>query len=108
MKKGDVWMVDLPEGKGHEQQGYRPAIVMGTTEMVSAVVPLTTTRETTRFPYTHPIQPDSKNGLHVLSVALVFQVASLDPERFSRKIGELSREDLEAIDALAKVFFDLK
>jgi len=44
MKNGDIWLVDLSDEKrGHEQRGVRPAIVVGSANGISLVVPSTFT-----------------------------------------------------------------
>jgi mRNA interferase MazF len=53
------------------------------------------------------VEPDSKNGLSVLSFAMCFQVLSLDEDRFIRKAGKLSKSDLECIKELLKDLLDL-
>lgn len=53
------------------------------------------------------VEPDSKNGLSVLSFAMCFQVLSLDEDRFIRKAGTLSESDLECIKELLKDLLDL-
>ena len=32
MKKGEVWLVELPTTNGHEQTGTKPVIVLADTE----------------------------------------------------------------------------
>ncbi|MCI0498040.1 MAG: type II toxin-antitoxin system PemK/MazF family toxin [Thermoplasmata archaeon] len=98
--KGDVWSVDIPEGRGHEQKGQRPAIVVGSANGLVTVIPLTGNIERAKFSHTDTIEPTDENGLSSTSVALVFQVKSLDEDRFIRRIGRVSGGDIERIDAL--------
>ena len=42
MKKGEIWAVELPEGKGHEQKGERPALVLGRANALTIIVPFNT------------------------------------------------------------------
>jgi mRNA interferase MazF len=73
MKIGEIWSVDLEDSKGHEQQGTRPAVVVGLANSMIIVVPLTTNLKSARFSYTHPISPTSQNGLDNVSIALIFR-----------------------------------
>ena len=62
-------------------------------------IPLTSTLRGLSFAYTLLIEPDRGNRLSVPSVAMVFQIVSLDRERFLRRTGVVSREDMDAINA---------
>lgn len=33
MKKGEIWLVELPSTNGHEQAGTRPVIILTETEV---------------------------------------------------------------------------
>ena len=100
--KGDIWQVDLPDGVGHEQKGKRPAVVVVHVKENATVViiPLTSELQNERFSHTCCIQPSQENGLSEESVALVFQIRALDPQRFMQKKGKLDKKDMETIDAL--------
>jgi len=99
MKKGDIFLVDLSSGFGHEQRGFRPAILVSSfiAGMV-VVIPLTTKFESLRFPYTLSIIASSVNSLEQNSVALVFQIKSIDKNRLRKKVGFISASDLKKID----------
>ena len=100
MKKGEVWFVDLPEGKGHEQKGMRPAIILGRVNAAVIAVPLTSNTNKATFSFTFPIEPTPENGLKEYSIALVFQLASMDDSRFKRQIGTITKAQQDAIDSL--------
>lgn len=102
MKNGDIWLVDLSDAKGHEQRGERPAIVVGGANGLVLVVPLTSSMQSARFSYTYLLTPDQHNGLEVESIALVFQIVSLDRERFVRRIGTVGEQHRLAIVALIR------
>jgi mRNA interferase MazF len=63
------------------------------------IVPFTGSQSATRFPGTVLVQPDSKNGLAVPSVALVFQMRALDKRYFLRRLGVLAAMTLDQIFA---------
>ena len=100
--KGDVWQVDLPESVGHEQKGKRPAVIVAHVKENATVVviPLTSELHNEKFSHTCCVQPTRENGLSEESVALIFQIRALDPQRFMYKKGRLDKKDIEAIDAL--------
>ncbi len=83
MTVGDIHWIERPPTTGHEQSGRRPAVIVqdeafaGNLPVVLAV-PLTTATSTLRFPGTLRIHPDTDNGLHQPSVALVFPLRAVD------------------------------
>src|SRR3989338_8884643 len=88
MKRGDIFLFNLREGVGHEQSGSRPGILI--SKIINGmllVVPLTSNLEALRFSYTLNIAPSIQNGLISKSVALVFQIKSLDKKRAVKQIG---------------------
>ena len=100
MHKSEVWIIDLPEGKGHEQKGERPAVVVGTANHMFMVIPLTSNLDRAKFPFTELIEQTPENGLSTDSIALVYQLSSQDESRLKRKIGAISKEKQDAIDKL--------
>ena len=99
MKKGDIWIVELPLTGGHEQAGMRPAIVLADTpSSVAIVVPCTSNLKALQLPHTFSIDPSEKNGLENTSVALVLQIRALDKRRLQKRIGTLEPSLMEEIN----------
>ena len=99
MKRGEIWLVELPSTNGYEQSGERPAIILSETEVNSAIViPLTSNVQALRFPHTIEVKPSTNNGLHSISVALVFQVRAIDKKRLKKRIGEIDGKTMVEID----------
>ena len=69
---------------------------------MTIVVPLTTTPAALSFPHTYGIEKSSQNGLTSDSAALIFQIVALSEDRFVKKIGRCSVEDMESISVLLK------
>ena len=107
MKNGDIWLVDLSDAKGHEQRGVRPAIIMGSANGLTLVVPLTSSMSSARFSHTYILNPGPHNGLDADSIALVFQIVALDRDRFQHRIGALSEQQRLAIIALIRDLLEL-
>jgi len=100
VKKSEVWIIELPEGKGHEQRGERPAIVLARANSMLLVVPLTSNMDRAKFSFTELIEQTPENGLSADSIALAYQLSSQDESRLKRKIGNISKEQQDAIDKL--------
>ena len=107
MKKGEIWIVDLADGKGHEQKGERPALVLATYNDLTIVAPLTSSEECARFAFTLPIEKNKVNGLSYDSVALLFQITALDDSRFIEQTGRILKEKKDAIDKLLLGLFKI-
>ena len=105
MKKGEIWLIELPSTNGHEQAGMRPALVLAETEAnIAVVAPLTSNLQALRFVNTIEVKPTAENGLSEISVALIFQIRAIDKKRFKNKIGEVDNSLLKKIeDILRKI-----
>lgn len=107
MARGDLWTVDLPAPAGragHEQVGYRPAVVVQTDVTdaslpTTMVVPFTSNLNALRFPHTFRVDPSPQNGLTRPSVLLVFQLRAIDKRRLGNRIGRLEQRDLQHLEA---------
>jgi len=103
MKKGDVCIIRLVAGTGHEQYGERPAILISDTKIGMVIaIPLTTNIDALRFPYTLAILPDKQNNLKQKSVALVFHIRAVDKIRIKKVIGKIDKKLQEKIDKIIK------
>lgn len=109
MAQGDVFWIDFPtsETPGREQQGQRPAVMIG-VELPGAalptqlVIPMTSNLAALRYPSTVKIEPSSQNGLSTVSVALCFQLRAIDKKRILSTAGTLDANDLSRIMAEVK------
>ncbi|MBU3923948.1 MAG: type II toxin-antitoxin system PemK/MazF family toxin [Nanoarchaeota archaeon] len=109
MKKGDVFLVDIPRGRGYEQRGFRPAIlVTGVNCGIVSMIPLSTNINALRYPYTLIIKKSEINNLNRNSVALIFQLRGIDLGLLFKKIGEVDKGVMDEIDKLIKEMFDIK
>ena len=102
MKKGDVWRVLIPVAPGHAQTGERPAIILqdltfNNSLPTTLIVPMTSKLAASRFGGTLIIQPDHQNGLTAPSVALVFQMRTLDQRNCLKQMGTLDTATLDQV-----------
>jgi mRNA interferase MazF len=113
LKCGDIVFVNLPSHnpKGHEQEGRRPAVIVGVPlgdvrYSVVVVVPLTTQFGVggKRNPVLYPIIPSGTAGLPQKSVALCDQIRAVDIQRVIGYLGSLNiNEYLPIIDGVRQV-----
>ena len=103
LARGTLVLVDLEPKLGHEQQGTRPCVVVSDAAVnrnqrfpLIAVVPVTGTPAQGAL---YPALAPGSSGLTKPSTALVDQLRSIDKQRVRRRYGDVSPEELEAIDA---------
>ena len=101
MQEGDIYFVEFPFSKGHEQAGLRPAIIVQAIDFEELptvlIVPLTSKIKASNFPFTFKIEPDNLNNLNVTSVVLIFQLRAIDQRRLKNKIGIMGQTKLELL-----------
>jgi mRNA interferase MazF len=108
-RRGQVWLVDWSPGRGSEQLGRRPALVVQ-TDAANAnprypnTIVLTISTKGLSVTSHVQIAPTSENGLSELSYIKCEHVLTISKERLERCLGRLSREEMIRVeDALRKV-----
>jgi len=108
ISRGEVWMVNFDPTMGDEIQKTRPAAVVSIgaafRHRLRIVVPITGWQP--RFAddfWMIPLPATPANGLDKDSAANTFQVKSVSEERFVRKIGVLTSDEMDAITAAIAV-----
>jgi len=92
-----VWWVQLDPTRGSEIQKTRPCIVL-TTDVVNVrrrtvvIVPLSSS------PRASPPLLIGVQSVGTPAVAVLDQIRAVTKERFERKLGSISNEELEAIE----------
>lgn len=99
MRREIRWAHLRDDGTGHEQRGHRPILVLGNndTAQVVTVIPLTTALGASRYGVTLDIKKTDLNGLPKDSLALIFQVTTLDQRRLGELIGHLESDVYDRI-----------
>jgi len=111
LTRGSIVLITLDPTFGHEQQGVRPCVVITDPEVIQdqhfpmvCVVPITKTPgEGALYPALSP----GSNGLRTRSYALVDQVRSVDKRRITKFFGQISKDELKAIDEGLRLFLGL-
>jgi mRNA interferase MazF len=109
LQYGDVITVVLPAQipQGREQEGYRPAIVVGIPGSIGqprfnllVVVPMTTDkgmRWAANSPLLYPRFPAGTASLPSASIALIDQVRAIDASRMIKYRGSLTSEQYAVV-----------
>ena len=111
VSRGDIFFANLDPVVGAEQAGVRPVLVVQNDEANAriptvTVVPITSNLRASRFLFT-VLLPSAETGLSKDSVALVFQVRTLDKSRLQNKVGHLSESLMDQIDRAIIIHLDL-
>jgi mRNA interferase MazF len=100
--RGEIWMLDWAPGRGSEQAGYRPGVIIQCDEgnlapgaRTTILVPLTTQGRS--FSFYIPIPKGPSTGLRETSWANCTQVFTVDRSRLKRRLGKVSAATLQAI-----------
>lgn len=110
MRRGDIIRLNLnnpPGGAGHEQSGFRPAVVISSgysdlNNSMVTIIPFTSNIRRANHPHTIIIDPSSENGLSLKSVLLAYQITSYDKRRVIDVIGSLEKEHMDNLEILLK------
>lgn len=95
MRRGDVFELRLPKGKGHEQQGRRFGVVVQADEFLprSVVLVAPTSRSARSASFRPEIVVEGER-----TRVLVEQVGAVDVSRLGSHVGHTSTEEIWGID----------
>ena len=102
MNRGEIWLVNFDPTIGSEIKKTRPAIIISSQPFnrlrrTVVVMPLSSAHRRTEFPLLIAIASSGRP-----SVAVVDQLKAAAKERFIRKLGTATTDEMEQInDALA-------
>jgi mRNA interferase MazF len=108
-RRGQVWLVDFSPGRGSEQDGVRPAVILqndvgnqyaGTT-IVAAI-----TSTIKIYPVTVALKP-GEGGLKKPSMVNLAQILTVDKTRLQRRIAALSTARMHTVTEAIKVSLDI-
>ena len=100
MLQGEIWELYFNPTKGSEQTGRRPAVILSGNLMNSylkVIIVCPITSKVKNYKGNVVLEPSSKNGLKSKSEILTFHIRSVSKERFHKKIGAISKDELQEI-----------
>lgn len=108
-RRGEVWLVDFSPGRGNEQKGVRPALIVqnnvGNQYAATTIVAAITT---TIKPYPVTVVIRARTcGLPHDSMVNMAQVLTIDKARLIKKLGELAPEQLAAVNRALRISLEL-
>lgn len=98
--QGEIYLADLNPVYGHEQGGFRPVLVLQNETLnknlhTVIVAPITSNLKAKGF-LTIYFLAKKISGLPHDSLALLFQLRTIDKRRLKRKVGMLSSDMIRA------------
>ncbi len=102
MKQSEIWLINLDPTIGAEIKKIRPVIIINDNYLgklpLKIIVPLTDWKERYAIAvWMVQIIPDKQNKLSKTSAADCFQIRSVSENRFIKKVGIISLNQLEKI-----------
>ena len=111
MKRGDIYWLDLKSGKGSEQQGRRPVLVIqnDTGNQFSPntiIAPFTTSIPEKVYPFQVKCSP-SESGLGEPCLIDLGAIVTVSKTRLGEKCGRLTSKKMLEVDEAIKVSLGL-
>jgi mRNA interferase MazF len=104
-RRGEVWLVNFNPGRGSEQKGVRPALIVqndvgnqyAATTIVAAI-----TSTLQKYPVTVLLNRNEA-GLKKPSMVNLAQMLTIDKSRLMKRLGTLKAEKVEEVDAAIRI-----
>jgi len=110
IKRGEIWMVNFNPGRGSEQKGIRPALVIQNdigNQYASTTIVAAITTTIKKYPVTVLIAR-GEGGLKESSMVNLAQILTVDKGRLIKKLGQLREDKMGEVDKAIKVSLGLK
>ena len=105
IKRGDIFYADIDEGKGSEQNGRRPVVILqnnkGNRHSTTTIAAMITSARKKSLP-THVWVRKEDSGLKDDSIVLLEQIQTLDKKRLVNKVGRLGKVVMDQVDRAAR------
>ena|SRR3989339_1658614 len=111
MKQGEIWLVNFPDGVGHEFKKERPALIIESNIQISksnivTIMPITSNLNN-QIDGDVLIIRNNFNNLHKDSVLKSHDITGFDKTRFLKKMGKVKVDILEEVKDYLRLHFDL-
>lgn len=111
-RRGEIWDVNWSPGRGAEQQGTRPALIIQNDRgNASSSYPLTIVASMSRtereLPLHVRIMPNAENGLTDSTDVKCEQVMTIEKSRLIRRRGYINADELARVDMALKLSLNL-
>ena len=111
-RRGEIWDVNWSPGRGAEQQGTRPALIIQNDRgNTSSSYPLTIVASMSRTERELPLHvriiPSPENGLTDPTDVKCEQVMTIEKSRLIRRRGVITQEEMHRVDQALRLSLNL-
>ena len=112
-RRGEIWDVNWSPGRGAEQKGIRPALIIqndrgNTSPSYPLTIVASMSRTEREIPLHVRIAPTEENGLTDSTDVKCEQVMTIEKSRLIRRRGVITSEELNKVDVALKLSLDLR
>ena len=112
VRRGQIWLVDWSPGRGSEQLGRRPALIIqtdaaNTNPRYPNTIVLTLSTKGLNVATHVQIEPGPGNGLKEISWVKCEQILTISKDRLTTLWGTVSAADMRRIEAATKTALSL-
>jgi len=112
VSRGELWWVDWTPGRGSEQVGRRPALVVQTdaanhNPRYPNIIVVTVSTKGRDVPLHVPLEVTDESGLTSPSFAKCEQLLTISKERLESRLGNTSEEELAQVEEALRLVLDL-
>jgi mRNA interferase MazF len=98
-QRGEIWLVNFDPTVGTEIRKTRPAVIISSNAVrrlpIKLIAPITDWKDYFISNFWHVrIEPNANNGLTKISAVDTLQLRGMDIQRFIRKLGQVSPNQL--------------
>ncbi|HEX9135242.1 MAG TPA: type II toxin-antitoxin system PemK/MazF family toxin [Ktedonobacteraceae bacterium] len=111
-RRGEIWDVNWSPGRGAEQKGTRPALIIqndrgNTSPSYPLTIVASMSRTERELPLHVRIAPSAENGLTDSTDVKCEQVMTIEKSRLIRRRGSISSEELAKVDVALRLSLNL-
>jgi len=112
ISRGELWWVDWSPGRGSEQAGRRPALVVQSdaanrNPRYPNVIVVAVSTKGRPLPFHIRLDPSDENGLVEVSFVKCEQIFTISKQRLERRLGRLTAEQLADVESGLAIVLDL-
>lgn len=111
-RRGEIWDVNWSPGRGAEQKGTRPALIIqndrgNTSPSYPLTIVASMSRTERELPLHVRIAPSEENGLTDYTDVKCEQIMTIEKSRLLRRRGSITGEEMTRVDAALKLSLNL-
>ena len=112
IRRGEIYWVDWSPGRGHEQLGTRPALIIqndvgNQTSLTTIVAACTTAQIDEPYPFIVQLTPQ-ESGLKKNCIVNLAHIMTIDKQCLKDKCGQLNKSKMTQIDKAIEASLGLR